>query len=211
MKIIIVGAGATGLALANIFAEREEVTIIEENPDLAEDIANKTSAMVVEGDGTDRSILKEAGIEEADVVIPLADDDKTNIMISVISRAEGAEKIIPLVNSPENEELFPKIGVDLFVSGVEAKVSAIEELIYRDVRAISQLGRGEVQIVEIDVNEESKFCGKEAGEEERVRIIYRDGDLILPEEDTIIQKGDILVLAVKTEDLPSLIESIDQK
>ena len=211
MKIIIVGGGSTGLALANILAEREKVTVIEENLDLAEDIANKTSAMVVEGDGTDRSILKEAGIEEADVVIPLADDDKTNIMISVISQTEGAEKIIPLVNSPENEELFPKIGVDLFVSGVEAKVSAIEELIYRNVRSISQLGRGEVQIIEISVTEDSKFYKEKATDEERIRVVYRNGELILPGEDTVIEDGDVLVLAVKTEDLPSLIESIDQK
>ncbi|KXB06288.1 hypothetical protein AKJ52_02355 [candidate division MSBL1 archaeon SCGC-AAA382C18] len=64
MNIIIVGGGDTGLALANILAEREEVTVIEKDPDLAEDIANKTPAMVIEGDGTERSILKEAEIEE---------------------------------------------------------------------------------------------------------------------------------------------------
>ncbi|MEF8848190.1 MAG: NAD-binding protein [Candidatus Thermoplasmatota archaeon] len=214
MKIIIVGGGQTGLRLADILAEREDITIIEKDEDRAKEISNKTSALVIHGDGTEVSVLKDAGIEKADAVIPLTGDDKTNIMISVIAKSENAKKIIPTVNNPENEDLFPKLDIDLFTSVTGAKVSAIKSMlyVYGEARVIGQFSQGEVQIIEINVSKDSELIDKTLDLNRAVfYTIYRDGEFIEKPQDEQIKEEDDILLFVKTKELPSIIKKLEGK
>jgi trk system potassium uptake protein TrkA len=214
MKIIIVGGSETGVRLANLLAEQEDVTIIESDEEVAKSIANQTSALIIKGDGTDRSVLKDAGIDIADVVIPLTGDDKTNLMISVIAKSEKTNKIVPIVNSTENESLFPKIGINSYISLVGAKVSAVKDLIYvyGDARVIGQTGGGEVQIIEVSITSDSKLIDKKADIRRGVfQAIFREGKIILPDDNTKLQEGDTLLLLVKTKELNAVIESVTGK
>ncbi|MBU0536675.1 MAG: NAD-binding protein [Nanoarchaeota archaeon] len=126
MKIIIIGGGATGLALANLLSEHEKITIIEKDEAKAKSIANKTSVLVIQGDGTDLAVLKEAGIEEAEAFIITTGDDKVNLMACELAKSEGVKNIISLVNSLQNEKLFTSINITSVVSVVAAKANAIK-------------------------------------------------------------------------------------
>jgi len=161
MKIIIVGGGTTGLILANLLGEEHEIVIVEKDEAISKEIAGKTQAMVVQGDGSDISLLQDAGLKEADALVATT-DDKTNLMISQIAKSEEVAKIITVVKDPKNEELFTKLGVHLLVSSVGTNVTAIKRLLYQvgDVRIIAQLGGGDVQIVELNVAETSHLIGK---------------------------------------------------
>ena len=214
MKIIIVGGSETGVRLANLLAEQEEVVIIESDEEIAKNIANQTSALVIKGDGTDRSVLKDAGIDDADVIIPLTSDDKTNLMISVIAKSEKTKKIITIVNSTENESLFPKIGINSYISLVGAKVSAIKDLIYvyGDARVIGQTAGGEVQIIEVTVTSDNNLIDKKADIKRDVfQAVLREGKIIIPDDNTKLQEGDTLLLLVKTKDLNNVIKSVTGK
>ncbi|MBD3313075.1 hypothetical protein GF345_01400 [Candidatus Woesearchaeota archaeon] len=126
MKVIIVGGGDTGIALSNLLSDAEKVIIIEKDEEVANAIANKTSAVVIHGDATDLSVLKEAGIEEVDALIVTTGDDKVNLMVSEHSKNDGVNRIIAMVNSLQNEELFSKVGVTSIVSVVAAKANSIK-------------------------------------------------------------------------------------
>ena len=126
MKVIIVGGGDTGIALSNLLSDAEKIIIIEKDEEVAKAIANKTSSVVIHGDATDLSVLKEAGIEEVDALIVTTGDDKVNLMVSEHSKNEGVKRVIAMVNSLQNEELFSKVGVTSIVSVVAAKANSIK-------------------------------------------------------------------------------------
>ena len=210
MKIIIVGGGTTGLILANLLGEEHDLVLVEKDEAIAKEIATKTQAMVVQGDGSDISLLQDAGLREADALI-CTTDDKTNLMMSQIGKSEDVDKIIAIVNDPKNEELFTKLGVNLIVSSVGTNVTAIKRLLYQvgDVRIIAQLGGGEVQIVELNVSEKSNLIGKKPNlRKASIAAIYRGGDIIIPKDSSVIEKGDLLVVFVKTKDLPGITQLI---
>ena len=91
-KILIIGGGNIGFNLAKNLENDSEgirVKIIEKNKDRAELIANElNNTIVINGDGLEEDVLKEANIEEAETILSLTNDDEDNIMVCVL-----AEKI----------------------------------------------------------------------------------------------------------------------
>jgi trk system potassium uptake protein TrkA len=214
MKVIIVGGGQTGLALANLLVESNDITIIEKEEAVAKEAANRTSALLVKGDATDVSVLKQAGIEEADALVVVTSDDKTNLMICEIAKSEKVKRIISLVNSPANEELFTKLKINRLVSVVGTNITAIKKMLHQvgEERIIAQLGAGEVQLIELAVSKDSKLKGKSAKIKNAViATIYRSGELIIPTESTELKAGDVLLVAVKTKDLSKVAKIISKK
>lgn len=214
MKILVIGGGNTGLALANILSENHDVTLIEKSKEKARKVANKTTALVIKGDASDISILKEAGIKETDSLIVTTEDDKTNLMICTIAKSEEVEKIIALVNKPINEELFTKLGITRLVSVVSTNVTGITGMLYQygDERIIAQFGEGDMQIVELMIAKDSKLIGQKARiENATIAAIYRSGDLLIPKENTNLEEGDVLLVAVKTKDLKNIANLIAGK
>jgi len=213
MKIIIIGGTPTALTLANLLGDEHEITIIEENSENAKKIATATAALVVEGEGTDINILNQAGITEADAVIATS-DDKTNLMICEIAKNEEVEKVITLVSEPKNEELFQKLGITQLVSAVGTNVTGIKNLLNQvgDTRIVAQLGQGEMQIAEITVTEGSSMIEQlPILNNAIIAAVYRKGEHLIPKSDTKIELGDVLIIAVRTEDLRKLQEFIQGK
>jgi trk system potassium uptake protein len=213
MKIIIVGGGETGLTVANLLGDQHEITIIEKDAEKTKAVSQKTHALIIHGDGSDISVLQEAGLESTDVIISTS-DDKTNLMVCTIGKSENVKKIISLVNYPKNEELFTKLGITNVVSVVGTNVTAIKGMLYQlgDARIIAQLGQGEMQIVEQIIEEESTLIGKPPKlQNATLAAIYRSGELILPSDQITLQKGDVLLVVVKTSDLPNLSNLISGK
>ncbi|MBD3156767.1 hypothetical protein GF369_02965 [Candidatus Peregrinibacteria bacterium] len=213
MKIIIVGGTETVLALANLLGDDHDITIVERDEEVAKTIADEVSALVIHGDGTDMSVLNEASIGEADAVIA-ATDDKTNLMICEIAKSEKVGKIIALVQDPQNEELFTKLGITHLVSVVGTNVTDIKRQLSQvgDERIIAQLGSGEVQIAELTIGENSPIIGKPpAVNGARIAAIYRSGKMIIPKEDTPLQESDVIVVVMKTGDLSKVTDLIKGK
>ena len=211
MKMIIVGGGETGLTLSKLFEKEAEVTIVEKNEILAKELANKTNALVIHSDGTDISILKEAGIDKADALIVTTGDDTINLMISQIGISEKVHKVIPLVRKPQNEELFAKLGVNTYVSVAGSNASEIKRILrtYGDTKIIAQFGGGDVQIIQQAIAKKSKLIKQKAEIKKAIiATIYRSGKIIIPTAETVLKEGDVLLVAVKTKDLHGVLEII---
>lgn len=211
MKIIIVGGGQTGLTLAKIFEKEADVTIVEKNEIHAKDLAQKTNALIIHGDGTDISILNEAGINKADALVITTSDDTTNLMISQIGISEKVHKVIPLVGKPTNESLFAKLGVSSYVSVAGSNVLEIRRILrtYGDAKIIAQFGEGDVQIIQQVIAKKSKLIKQKAEIKNGViATVYRNGKIIIPTTSTRLKEGDVLLVAVKTKDLHGVLEII---
>jgi trk system potassium uptake protein len=211
MKLLIVGGGETGLTLAKLFEKQGDVTIVEKEEKLAKELTLKTNAMIIHGDGTDISILKEAGVDKCHALVVTTGDDTINLMISQIGKSEKVPKVIPLVRKPKNEELFAKLGVTSFVSVAGSNASEIKNSLrtYGDTRVIAQFGEGDVQIIQQVIAKESKLVHQKAEIKKAViATIYRNGEIIIPFGETMLKGGDVLLVAVKTKDLPAVLELI---
>lgn len=206
MKIIIVGGGEKGLALANLLANEHQVTLIEQDEDRAKLIATKTQVLVLQGDGGDVTILRQANISETDYVVTTV-DDKTNLVVCQIAKNEKVPHVVSLVNESKNEELFSKLEVTNLVFVVGTIVSAIQRIIVQkgteDI--ISQLGLGEMQVAKMTVVEGCKAEGMAADMRQgEVLAVYRAGKLIKELNDVSLQKDDTVLLAVAPKDLENI-------
>jgi trk system potassium uptake protein len=211
MKILIVGGAETGLTLAKLLEKEAEITIVEKDEVLAKELAQKINAMIIHGDGTDISILKEAGIDKVDALVVTTGDDTVNLMISQIGKSEKVRKVIPLVGKPKNEELFTKLGVSTYVSVAGSNASEIKRILrtYGDARVIAQFGEGDVQIIQQAIAKKSKLIRRKVEIKNAViATIYRSGKIIIPTADSRLREGDVLLVAVKTKDLHGVLEII---
>ncbi|MBU0705679.1 TrkA family potassium uptake protein [Patescibacteria group bacterium] len=206
MKIIIVGGGEKGLALANMLANEHQVTLIEQDEARAKVIASKTQVLVLQGDGGDIAILRQANIGEADYVVTTA-DDKTNLVVCEIAKNEKVPHIVALVNESKNEELFSKLEISNLVFVVGTIVSAIQRIIVQkgteDI--ISQLGLGEMQVAKMTVTEGCKAEGAGADiNNAKILAIYREGKLITDTVKEKLLRNDTVLFAVAPKDLEEL-------
>ena len=214
MKIIVVGAGKTGTALVNMLSsEKHDVTLIEKEEAISKEIANKTDTLVIKGDATDINILKEAGIEKADAIIAITNDDKTNLMICEIAKSTKVKKVIARVNNPGDEELFTKLGVDSIIPIVGMTITKIKRALEEDGgQIIAQLGNGDVQVIAATIEKGSRLIGKTPGLKNAViGTIYRNGELIIPTARTKLKEGDVLVITVKTKNSKGVLRRISGK
>ncbi len=153
MKVLIVGGGKVGGHLTEVLTEdRAVVVVIEMDAAHAKELAEETSALVIQGDGTDVRILDEADCEHADYLVAVTGSDEDNLVACQLARtAFGCEKVLARVNDPRNARTFdalavPRVSVtDLFVQVLE------QQLDLGDLTRVAALGKGEASLVEIEV------------------------------------------------------------
>jgi len=134
MKIIIAGAGDVGFHLAKLLSyESQDTYIIDFDGERLEYINNHLDVITKKGDATSIKLLKEIGIEKADLLIAVTDSQNTNFTISVIGKSLGAKKTIARIDNPEFlcecDVDFKKLGVDFMISPQELAANEIKMLL----------------------------------------------------------------------------------
>ena len=128
-KRIIVGGGRTGRELA---MQLPGATIIEADPDAAKKSSKIKNVNVVRGDGTDERLLIKLGLDEADALIALTNDDEVNFKSASIAKRYGVSSIIARVDDPENEERFRDLGVESIMFPSRMIANRIRDLLKTD-------------------------------------------------------------------------------
>ena len=206
-RIIIVGGGNIGLYVARGLekAGSMKIRLIETDATRAEYVAEQLKRTVVlQGDGLDRGILREAGVEDAETVLTVTDNDQVNILSSVVAKREGARRSLVLINDPEYGPICDAVGVNRFVDPRAITVSTILQHIRRGrIKGVFSLADGKAELIDAVALETSTLVNKplrEAGLPEGVRIgaVYRDGKVMMPTGDTVVHPGDrVVLLALK--------------
>jgi len=208
MRVIIVGGGQVGRALATRLEDRgENVVIIEEDEQVVEQTRN-AGFSVQHGDGTDTEMLRSAGAENAKTVVAATGDDDANLLVAQLASSKfDVDRIIARANNPDNVEAFEDLGVRTISSGM-ATAWAIDNQIERPAIAhwMTDIGRtGDVQEVEV-LNEE--LIGKPVSEvgpmlPEACLIALVSGDsheeAEVPTADYVLQAGDMVTLLGRKE------------
>jgi len=135
MKIIIAGAGEVGFHLAKLLSyESHEITLIDQDKDRLVFADTRLDIRTMEEDATSISALKEANIQNTDLLIAVTSSETTNITISVISKRLGAKKTIARISNSEftdskDEINFSELGIDELISTNELATNEIKLLL----------------------------------------------------------------------------------
>jgi trk system potassium uptake protein TrkA len=207
MYIIIAGGGKVGYYLTKTLVnEGYEILLIEKNPRKVSVYGERFGSVVMEGDAAELTTLEAAGTARADVVVAVTGDDEDNLVIcQTAKRLFNVPRTIARVNNPKNEEIFRRLGIDVTVSSTNLILSVIEqEIPERGLVHLMQLKHAQVAIVEATVEEGAPVVGKSLAELDIpenvvVSAVMRDGSLILPKGDTVLQPDDEVIALANRE------------
>lgn len=208
MNVIIVGGGKVGTHLASLLlGERHKVKVIEIRVAEVRHLhQGLPEGSVVPGSGTDPSTLEAAGIREADVVAAVTGRDETNLVATSLARFEfGVPRTIARVKDPRNGWMFTDVmGVDVAVSQANLMAHLIaEEMSLGNMITLLKLSKGEYSLVEEKVHPAAVAAGKRVVElslpaECILAGVIRDGKLVIPHGDTMLQPHDEVLALVHT-------------
>ena len=215
MYIIIVGGGKVGYYLAKTLApEKNRIMLIEEDCQLCEKIAYELIDLgvgLIHGDGTDIKYLKDAEIEKADLLIAVTGHDQNNLVACQLAKNYfGIARTIARVNNPKNINVFKRLGVDSTVSSTAHIADIIEqEVDWAGINRMLSEKVGDVRIREFAVAETSVSVGKkvEALSMPKGTIlisVVRDKEAIIPNGQTKILAGDIVVALTNEGNMPKV-------
>ncbi len=208
MFAIIVGGGRVGSYLAsNLIEDGHRVSVIEKRHDILEKLHTEApQAEIVEGDGSDPETLEKAGAHKADLLAAVTGEDEDNIVIGQLAKYTfKVNRTIARVNNPKNEWLFtPQWGIDIAVSAVHIIAKIIqEEATLGDIITLLKLKKGAIALVELIISDTSNAVGKAIKElplppeTALIAAILRDGEILVPKGETVIQPHD-QILALST-------------
>ena len=213
-RIVIIGAGNVGLSVAADLEnqpQRVRVKVIERDRVRAEMAADRLErTIVLHGDGMDSELLSEAGIANADAVLAVTDDDKTNLLTSVRAKAMGCKLAIALVNDPSLVPLLDHLGIDAHINPRATTVSSIlRHVRHGRVRSIYTIGDGEAEVIEAQVLSTSPLAGRAIGnigfpEGALVGAVKKRGQFVKPTGSTELEVGDLLVIFALSKDVPEI-------
>lgn len=198
MYVIIVGGGKVGYYLSKkLLEEGHEVLLVEKNPKKSGFIREEIGDIVYQGDGCEMRHMQEMGMERADIVAAVTGDDEDNLVVCQLAKKKfNVKRVISRVNNPKNEEIFKKLGVDEIVNGTKIIYSLIDqEVDSQKPVSIIPLKLGNIEIAEIQITKNSASAGKKIKditlpEESTLAAILRNGSIIFPRGETVLQEND---------------------
>ncbi|MDG1406849.1 MAG: Trk system potassium transporter TrkA [Octadecabacter sp.] len=203
-RVVIIGGGNVGLAVARALETRTDrirVRVIERDRDIAENAADALErTIVLNGDGLDSSLLQEANIGNADAVLAVTDDDKTNLLAAVRAKGLGCKMAICLTNDPTLVPLMGPLDIDAYINPRATTVSSIlRHIRHGRVRSVYSIGDAEAEVIEAQVLTTSPIAGKQLKDidfPEGVLVggVLKDGKMSKPRADLRIEDGDIVAI-----------------
>lgn len=207
MKIIIIGDGKVGYSLAETLSrEDNDVVIIDKNDEALQKASENLDVMCIKGNGVNAGVMIEAGVKQADLVIAATSRDELNMVCCLTAKRLGAEHTVARIRDPEyaNELSLLKheLGLDLVINPEQAAAGEIARLLsFPSAVNIEVFARGRVEIVEILADEDMPIIGmqlrnisKTISSDILVGAVMRGEELLIPNGDYEIQKGDTLYI-----------------
>ncbi|MEE8380731.1 MAG: Trk system potassium transporter TrkA [Thermodesulfobacteriota bacterium] len=208
MNFIIAGAGEVGYHLASrLSQEKMDVVVIEKDERKVKHVIDTLDVQTIHGSGSSVEILKQAGIEDADMLIAVTDSDEVNMISCLVASAQTKVPIkIARIRNPEYAQDIGILGeknlnIDLTINPEQEMVRTISRLVeIPDATDVVEFAEGRVRITGIKVDPNSYVIGKKLKnldkENEKhdiiIAAIFRDDKVIIPRGDDIIQENDLV-------------------
>lgn len=221
MKIVIVGDGKVGFALTErLSKDGHDVVVIDQNPKVLEECQQAADIMVVQGNGASMDVLREAGIESAELLIAATSSDEINILCCMVANKMADIHTIARVRSPEYAHqldfLKEEMGLSMTFNPEQATAREIFHLLrFPSFLKRDRFAKGRVEIVEIKIVKGSVLCGRPLSElydlvkvKVLVCAVERDNTAYIPSGGFILEEGDNIYVTADSKYLTLLIKNL---
>ncbi len=212
MRIVILGAGQVGASVAEaLSSEANDITIVDQNREALADLADRYDVRTVAGNAAYPSVLKEAGIEDADMLVAVTQSDQTNLVAckiarnlfhvpTRIARLRSQDFLDPVLLSNDN------FAVDYAICPEQDITDYIVKLIeFPEALQVLEFANGLVTLVGVRAYQGGLLVGKPIramrehlpeGADARIAAIFREHQPLDPDGHTVVEPGDeVFVLA----------------
>ncbi len=225
MNIVIIGAGRVGESVAeSLVSERNDITVIDTQPERLAGLQERLDLRGVPGNGIEPSVLREAGIEDADMLIACAPLDETNLVACKVAHDQfGVPTTIARLRSPEfvdGAPLLSKQGgfaVDQVICPEASVTHYIRKLIdYPEALQVLEFGRGLVSLIAVRAVAGAALVRHTLGEipkllrgmEMRIVAIYRGNARVPLEGRSPIEADDEVFVLAATADIRRVLQAL---
>lgn len=218
-RVVILGGGNVGLLVAERLEQQRDrvrARVIERSRDRAEIAADALErTIVLNGDGLDPQLLEEARISDADAILCVTDDDKTNLLAGVRGKQLGCRTAICLANDASLGALMSPLGINAYINPRATTVSSIlQHVRLGRIQAVYSIGDAEAEVLQAQVLGTSPLAGStirdlDFPEGAVIAGVRKGGKLVKPHGALRIEEGDTLVIFALAADVPS-VESLLQ-
>jgi trk system potassium uptake protein TrkA len=226
MKIIILGAGAVGSSIADILSyENNDITVVDIDAQRLRDLQDRLDIKTVAGMGAHPSVLRQAGAEDADMLIAVTSSDETNMVACQVAYTlfHIPTKIarVRAIDYHVEKQLFDRLAtpIDVLISPEQILTDHIQRLIeYQGALQVMDFAGGRVQLVAVRAFPGAPLVGHMVrtlkqhmpGLRTKIVVIYRQGKAIMPTGDTVIEVGDDVFFLATKKDIRAVLGEMRQ-
>ncbi|MDH0746103.1 Trk system potassium transporter TrkA [Pseudomonas sp. GD03842] len=203
-RIVIAGGGQIGERLAEAIESRYQVKIVEMSPARCRYLSDTLdNTVILQGSASDRDLLMEENIDNADLFLALTNDDEANIMSSLLAKRLGAKKVMTIINNPAYVDLVQGGEIDIAVSPQLATIGTLLAHVRRgDIVSVHSLRRGAAEAIEIVAHgdaKSSKVIGRaimhiNLPSGTTIGAITRGEQVLIAHDSTVIESGDHVIM-----------------
>ena len=224
MKVIIVGCGKVGEALASeLNDEGNDVTIVDQNPTKVKYIANKYDIMGVIGNGATRDVQKQAGVDSADLIIAVTGSDELNLLCCLMAKKSADCQTIARIKNPEYAQDAPylrdELGLAMVINPEYAAAEEIKRILnFPSALKVETFSKGRVELVKFRLPESSILVGlslKDAMIKLKCNVLVctveRGDEAFIPKGDFIFAEKDVISVIASAKSAAEFFDKIGYK
>lgn len=213
MRIIIIGAGKVGYFLAENLCKENHVTIIDRSSTALRKAEENLDVLCIKGSGVSTSVLLEAGIKQADLLIAVTSTDEINMVCCLTGKKLGAAQTIARIRDPEYAEelslLKEELDLDMVINPEQAAADEIaRSMNFSTAMNVESFAKGRVRLVEIKITEEMPIAGmriidipNKLSAQILIGVIVRGEEILIPSGEDIIREGDSIYVIGKSSNI----------
>ncbi|MGN1346758.1 MAG: Trk system potassium transporter TrkA [Eubacteriales bacterium] len=222
MKIVIVGCGKVGYALAKqLSMENHDIIIIDSSTRVIEKTQETLDVMVVSGNGAALDIQQEAGTADADLLIATTPSDEVNLLCCIVAKRLGCKHTISRVRNADYMHQIQFMRDDFGISMTVNPEFATARTIYRFLQfpsflKIDSFAKGRVELVELKITDNSILIGKSLDKlttELHLKVLVcaveRDNNIFIPKGDFVLRAGDKINVTAPRSELAKMIKKLN--
>ena len=183
---------------------RRRITLIEQNYALCKELAARLpGVLILNEDISDENFVAEEHLGNLDLIITATANQELNIITAVYLKSLGVKRAIAMVSGPGYENIARKLGVDVVISTQSVVADTIlSNLIGKGLREVHHLGDGTLQILEVEISDDSPVAEKAVTEFKLstgglIMMVSRGEASFIPRGDYVFQIGDKIILIAK--------------
>ena len=221
MKIIIVGCGKVGYAIAQqLTQEKHDITLVDDEATHLNRADSTLDVMCIHGNGASISVLMEAGARSADLVIAVTGVDETNLVCALIAKSLGAQHTIARVRNPDYRRdadmLKREIGLDMVINPDLAAAQEIARILsFPAAISVEPFAGGRIDMIGFQLHPEDTILGRSLSDFHRERVAevlicaaQRGDEFIIPNGSFVPQPDDRLYMVGSKTELHKMLKSM---